>query len=76
MVQAALVICGRYITGNYVAYNKFAYKKSNLKGNVDDTFQNNESHICEIADNKTAYNKGHLYFKLTLDHFSKTAFLF
>jgi len=44
-------------------YNEFAYKKTNNHCKLEDRFQKKaifQSHICKVADKKTAYNEGRL----------------
>jgi len=50
---------------NRLAYNKFECKKTKDHCKLEDRFQKQTicgSHICKIADKKTAYNQGRLYF--------------
>jgi len=44
--------------------NRLAYKKTKDDCKLEDRFQKKAisgSHLCEIADKKTAYNEGSLY---------------
>jgi hypothetical protein len=46
-------------------YNEFAYKKPKDTHKLGERFlkkANFKSHICEIADKKTTYNEGRLYY--------------
>ncbi len=47
-----------------LAYNEFAYKKTKYTHKLVDRFlkkANFQSHICEITNKKTAYDKGRQY---------------
>jgi len=51
---------------NRLTYNECAYKKTKDDCKLEDWFQKKAisgSHIRKIADKKTAYNEGHLYFE-------------
>ena len=63
---------------NWFTYNEFAYKKTKDDCKLEDRFQKKAisgSHIREIADKKTAYNKGRLYLNYFTIHSSLSAFV-
>jgi len=52
---------------NRLEYNEFAYKKTKDDCKLEDRFQKKAIsglHVGEIADKKTAYNKGRLFSKV------------
>jgi len=60
---------------NRLKYNEFAYKKTKDDCELEDRFQKKAisgTHIREIADEKTAYNEGRLYFKKMKFRLEKT----
>ena len=65
-VQVSLVVHERLgLQKSRLAYNEFTFEKANNDCKLEDRFQNkaiSQSDICKIADKKTAYNDGRLYF--------------
>jgi hypothetical protein len=60
---------------NSLTYNEFAYNKTKDYCKLEDRFQKKaifQLHICKIADKKTAYTKGRLYYSSEINSFEVT----